>query len=128
MPNVLPFLRKHYMLLLGLVAILISAVTWAMDLLGTVPVCPYCRVQRTAIGLLGVLMLLPCLRWGTVFAALLIGIVGTHVSAAHLFMHIRNETFTLMFTGMAFAALCLQIGQILLLLARAWRQTARQAP
>jgi hypothetical protein len=67
-------------------------------------------------------MMLPCLGWGTVFATLMIGIVGTHVSAAHLFMHIRNETFTVLFTGMAFAALCLQIGQIMLLLERAWKR------
>ncbi len=122
MRNSLLALRKNYIFYLGIIAILISAATWAMDLLAIVQACPYCRVQRTAIGLLGVLMLLPCQRWLTVFAALLIGIVGTHVSAAHIFMHIRNETFTLMYTGMAFAALCLQIGQILLLLDRTWKR------
>jgi hypothetical protein len=110
---------------LGLAAIALSLVTWGLDLLGLVEVCPYCRVQRSAIGLLGLLMILPCMRWGTVFLTLLIGTMGTHVSAAHLFMHIRNETYTWMFTGMAFAAFCIQLAQILLLLGRAWQNHLR---
>lgn len=45
--------------LLGLIAIAISIATWAMELTGLVYVCPYCRTQRTVIGLLGLLMLTP---------------------------------------------------------------------
>ena len=111
---------------LGFAAILLSLTTWALDLLGIVEMCPFCRVQRSAIGLLGILMVLPCLRWVTVFLTLLIGVMGTHVSSAHLFMHIKNETFTWMFTGLAFAAFCIQLGQILLLLGRAWQKSGRQ--
>jgi disulfide bond formation protein DsbB len=44
------------MRLLGLIAIAISILTWTAELTGMVYVCPYCRTQRTVIGLLGLLM------------------------------------------------------------------------
>lgn len=47
------------MRLLGLIAIAISIATWALELTGMVYVCPYCRTQRTVIGLLGLLMVTP---------------------------------------------------------------------
>ena len=113
-------LPTAYIAHFGIIAILISGVTWALDLLSFVEACPFCRMQRSTIGLLGILMILPCLRWSTVFLTLLIGIMGTHVSAAQLFMHIKNGTYTWIFTGMAFSAFCLQVGQIMLLLGRVW--------
>lgn len=43
----------------ALVAIFISIAAWTVELMGLVYVCPYCRTQRTVIGLLGLMMLLP---------------------------------------------------------------------
>ena len=60
MPS-LETLHRHVRLIAAL-AILICLATWAADLAGLVYVCPYCRAQRTVIGLLGLLMLLPDLR------------------------------------------------------------------
>ncbi len=45
--------------LLGMLAILLSIGTWVLDLADLVYTCPYCRVQRSVIGLLGLMMLLP---------------------------------------------------------------------
>ena len=45
--------------LIALAAIVISIVTWTLDLTGLVYTCPYCRVQRSVIGLLGLVMLWP---------------------------------------------------------------------
>ena len=45
--------------LLGAIAMGLCVSTWALDLGGWVHECVYCRTQRTAIGLVGVLMLLP---------------------------------------------------------------------
>lgn len=47
------------MRLLGTVAILIGGGAWMMEFAGAVYICPYCRVQRTVIMLLGLLMVLP---------------------------------------------------------------------
>lgn len=43
----------------GITAIIISVVTWTLELTDLVYVCPYCRAQRTIIGLLGLALLLP---------------------------------------------------------------------
>lgn len=45
--------------LIGAAAVILSLATWAMEWTRLVEVCPYCEVQRTAIGILGVLLLLP---------------------------------------------------------------------
>ena len=45
--------------LLGFVAIVIGAGAWVTEFIGAVYICPYCRVQRTVILLLGVIMVLP---------------------------------------------------------------------
>ena len=52
----------------GYASLLVALTTWVMDLAGIVGPCGYCRVQRTAIGLLGLCLLFPpprawLLRW-----------------------------------------------------------------
>ena len=54
----LAFWQRHQRAL-GLTAIIIGAGAWGMEFAGTVYICPYCRVQRTVILLLGVIMVLP---------------------------------------------------------------------
>ncbi|MCW5581519.1 MAG: hypothetical protein KIS72_09275 [Luteimonas sp.] len=81
MPS-LDTLHRHFRLVAG-VALLISLATWAADLAGLVYVCPFCRLQRTVIGLLGLLMLLPdprhwLSRWfAATFAALGLVVAAT---------------------------------------------------
>ncbi len=53
-----PYPAQLRMRWLALAALLICAVTWLLDLTDLVYHCPYCRTRRTAIGLLGLLMLL----------------------------------------------------------------------
>lgn len=54
-----PTVFIHHFHALGALAIVISLATWAVDLAQLVYACPYCRAQRTVIGLLGGLLLLP---------------------------------------------------------------------
>lgn len=49
---------KRFMVLAGLVSITISAATWLLDLTQATYACPFCRVQRSSIGLLGILIIL----------------------------------------------------------------------
>lgn len=42
----------------GAAAVLISLLAWSVEWSGLAYVCPYCRVQRTVIGVLGLLMML----------------------------------------------------------------------
>jgi len=72
----LDFWYRHQRML-GVVAILIGAGAWGMEFAGTVYICPYCRVQRTVILLLGLVMLLPQPRhWIVRYVASVIGFLG----------------------------------------------------
>jgi disulfide bond formation protein DsbB len=74
-------------LALGLVAILIGAGAWGMEFAGTVYICPYCRVQRTVILLLGIMMILPFSHhWAMKYFASVIGFLGAVVAVNQNFM------------------------------------------
>ncbi|MBW6528515.1 hypothetical protein KZ813_16860 [Sphingomonas sp. RHCKR7] len=49
---------RRFLLVAGLVSIAISLFTWTLDLTQATYACPFCRVQRSAIGLLGVAILM----------------------------------------------------------------------
>jgi disulfide bond formation protein DsbB len=51
------FYQKHIRLL-GVIAIVVCMGAWAVDWLEVVYPCPFCRVQRTIIGVLGAFMIL----------------------------------------------------------------------
>ena len=72
---------------LGLIAILIGLGAWGMEFAGTVYICPYCRVQRTVILLLGLIMVLPIARhWILQYFASVIGFLGAVVAVNQNFM------------------------------------------
>ena len=58
-----------------------------MEFAGTVYICPYCRVQRTVILLLGVAMILPFAHhWIVRYIASVIGLLGAVVAVNQNFM------------------------------------------
>ena len=58
-----------------------------MEFAGTVYICPYCRVQRTVILLLGLVMILPFSHcWITRYIASVIGFMGAVVAVNQNFM------------------------------------------
>ena len=76
----------RYFRWIAILAILISVVTWTLDLTGVVYVCPFCRAQRTVIGLLGLLMLLPDPRhWLVGWLAAVFGVFGLVVAVTQHF-------------------------------------------
>ena len=82
----LAFWQRHQRLL-GLIAIIIGAGAWGMEFAGTVYICPYCRVQRTVILLLGVIMVLPFSKdWISRYAASVMGFLGAVVAVNQNFM------------------------------------------
>ena len=82
----LAFWQRHQRLL-GLIAIIIGAGAWGMEFAGTVYICPYCRVQRTVILLLGVIMVLPFSKhWISRYAASVMGFMGSVVAVNQNFM------------------------------------------
>jgi len=82
----LNFWRSHQRAL-GIMAILIGLGAWSMEFAGTVYICPYCRVQRTVILLLGLIMVLPIARhWMFQYFASVIGFLGAVVAVNQNFM------------------------------------------
>jgi hypothetical protein len=76
----LAFWHRHQRAL-GLIAIIIGAGAWGMEFAGTVYICPYCRVQRTVILLLGVIMVLPFSKhWMSRYLASVMGFMGAVVA------------------------------------------------
>ena len=72
---------------LGLIAMVIGAGAWAMEFAGTVYICPYCRVQRTVILVLGLIMVQPFSRhWVVRYVASVIGFLGAVVAVNQNFM------------------------------------------
>lgn len=71
---------------IALGAIALSLATWAVDLAGLVYKCPFCRAQRTVIGLLGLLMLLPNPgHWLVRYLAGVFGVFGLVVAVTQHF-------------------------------------------
>jgi disulfide bond formation protein DsbB len=72
---------------LGVIGIVIGLGAWGMEFAGAVYVCPYCRVQRTVILLLGCIMLLPSPRhWIAKYVASVVGFLGAVVAVNQNFM------------------------------------------
>ena len=73
--------------LFGTVAILIGGGAWMMEFAGAVYICPYCRVQRTVIMVLGLMMILPFAHfWISQYLASVIGFMGAVVAVNQNFM------------------------------------------
>ncbi len=73
-------------MIVGGVAVLISVFTWSVDLMDLVYVCPFCRTQRTVIGLLGILYLLPtATHWISRWVATVLAGFGFAVAARQHF-------------------------------------------
>jgi disulfide bond formation protein DsbB len=90
MNDLLRWLNRNFKLL-GIFAILLCVGTWALDLAELVHPCVYCRTQRTAIGLVGVLMLLPQPRaWWVRWAAVVFCFFGAHTSVSQLFLMVKS--------------------------------------
>jgi hypothetical protein len=117
--RLLDWLTGHIRLL-GILAIAVSLVTWWIDLSGLVYECIYCRSQRTAIGLVGLLMLLPDPRhWVVRYTAVAICFFGADIAVDQMFLVIRNinagRPFGLLNAIMSTGALFALVGQAMLL-------------
>jgi len=75
-----------YRRFIAIFAILVSVFAWVTELTGLVYICPYCRVQRTVIGILGIMLLVftkP--NWLVKYFALFFGFLGAVVAAMQHF-------------------------------------------
>ncbi len=72
--------------LLGAIAIAVCIGTWALDIADLVYPCPYCRTQRSVIGVLGLMMMLPNPgHWISRYIGSVFGVLGLVVAAEQHF-------------------------------------------
>lgn len=90
-------LTKKLTYLIGITAILISLITWTLDLSHLVEICIYCRIERTIIGILGIIILLPLPRDLQNYFSLVFGFFGGSVVSHHIFLLIDYHTYHLEF-------------------------------
>jgi hypothetical protein len=112
---------------IGVFAIAVSVITWWIDLSGLVYECVYCRTQRTAIGVVGLLLILPDPgRWWLKWPTTAIAFLGASVAADQIFLVIKNinagRDFGLLNLTMASGALLMLTGIVLLLFALRQRE------
>ncbi len=62
--------------------VFISLGAWTMEWTGIVEPCIYCQIERSVIGLLGVLLILPFRNWWTRYAGSVIALFGAATAAA----------------------------------------------
>lgn len=117
MDNMMTYMRP-----LGFFAIFIAAFTWGMELAHFVPPCPYCQVQRTMIGFLGILMILPDYRYISLWLGVGFALLGIHVSSAQMFINYRDQTFANLFFILGTCALFIMVAQGLMLATRAYQR------
>ncbi|MBA2654721.1 MAG: hypothetical protein H0U71_06610 [Gammaproteobacteria bacterium] len=95
----------------GLISILISVTTWALDLTGLVEECIYCRSERTIIGILGIIILMPHVKFFKLYVGAVFGFLGANIASDQIFLNIKNNHFALMFV-LASCALFILIAQV----------------
>ena len=84
--NDLPNFIINHTYAIGIFAVLVCAGTWLLDYTELVYACPYCRVQRTIIGLLGIIILLPLSKsWIGKYIATVLAFFGMTVAALQHF-------------------------------------------
>lgn len=104
--------RRQLSIFLGLLSLAICLVTWALDLSHLVIECIYCRNERTVIGLLGILLLLPIYPYISFYLSLSLGFYGASVSAQHIMLIMKNSHFTSPQLPLSIAALLIIMGQL----------------
>ncbi len=104
-------LHKH-LRLIGWITLAIAVVTWGMDWFGVLEECIYCRVVRTCIGVIAILMLLPNCRYFTPILTLTFGSMGAYVAAEGMFINIQRATCFNTFTVLAAIGLVILVVQV----------------
>lgn len=78
-------LLMRYRLAIAIGAIIISLGAWVTEWAELVYICPYCRAQRTIIGLLGLLLLANPQHWLTRWIASVLAVFGLVVAGMQHF-------------------------------------------
>lgn len=99
---------------IGILSILICLGMWSVELAGITEPCIYCQIERTIIGILGIVLLLPTISYINYYLGYVFGFFGASVASNQIFLMIRNHDFTIELL-LATCALFIIIGQVVLI-------------
>lgn len=87
-------MRFDPIFLFAVITILISLITWSMDLLTLVHACISCRIERTIMGLLGIIMLLPWVPRLIKFGTYGLGFFGSYAASNQILYNLTRYQLT----------------------------------
>lgn len=94
-------------------SIAVSLITWGLDLAGLVYACPYCQIQRTMIGFVGLILLYPKKNLVTDYLSLIFCVFGGYVAALQMFNNFYKHAWNEEFIYLATCAFLILMGQLL---------------
>jgi hypothetical protein len=103
---------KQLALIMGILTVGISLATWAFDLANLTIHCLYCRSERTAMGLLGILLLIPVYPYLTRYFAYVFGFFGASIAAQQSILVMENSGIISFKFLLVVAVLFIIIGQV----------------
>lgn len=103
---------KGLKLYIGIFALVVCLATWALDLTHLVIDCIYCRSERTMIGFLGILLILPIHQYLTRYLAFVAGFFGASVAAQQILLILKNGSLFPLELPLAIAALFIIVGLV----------------
>lgn len=86
---------KQWVYLIGLLSILLGLTLWAFDIAGIVAACIYCRIERTIVILLGLIIIFPKISYISNYLSYVFGFFGASVASNQIFLLLNNKTFDL---------------------------------
>ena len=99
-------------------SILVCIITWTLELSGLVHACPYCQVQRTTIGLVGVILLLPYRNLLTDYLTLVFAVFGTSVATTQMFNNFYKSAYHEEYIYLSTCAFLIFMAQLLVTFTR----------
>ncbi len=110
-----PEVLRRIALFFGIFTVAVAAVIWGLDLANLTIKCIYCQNERTMMGLLGILLLLPIIPYVSRYLAFVFGFFGASVAAQQIMLIFKNSgIFSVKFV-LVVAVLFIIIGQVFLI-------------
>ena len=81
------------LLIFGILSVLVSFISWGMDLFHVVEPCIYCRTERTLIGIVGFLMIIPTYSHLRLYLAFTLGLYGALVAGDQISMYLMDDKY-----------------------------------
>lgn len=106
---------KRFAILFGLLTLIIALATWATDLAHLTVQCIYCRSERTIMGILGIMLMLPIYPYLSRYLAYVLGFLGASIAAQQVMLVLQHSGIMSFKFVLVIAVLFIIVGQVFLI-------------